>query len=173
MKIIVGSANPVKLQAVKEVISDYKFLKWAEVVGIEIDSWVSDQLKSLDEIIKWAKSRAKSAFNDCDYSFWIENWLMKTSESSTWYMDIWACAIFDWKNYHVWLSSAFEYPQKVIDYAFDKWLNINQAFYKTWLTKNQNIWNSEWAVWILTRWRLIRKESIKQAIINALIHLDK
>jgi inosine/xanthosine triphosphatase len=173
MKIIVWSKNPAKVDAVKEIISDYNFLKWAEVVWIETESWVSDQPKSLDEIVKWAKNRAKAVFENCDYSFGIENWLMKVPETKTGYMDIWACVIYDWKEFHIWLSSAFEYPQKVIDYAFDKWLNISQAFFKAWLTKDENLWYSQWAIWILTRWRLIRKESIKQAVRNALIHLDK
>jgi len=173
MKIIVWSANPAKVAAVKEIISDYNFLKWADVVWIETDPWVSDQPKSLDEVILWAKNRAKDSFKDCNFSFGIESWLMKVPETKTGYMEVWACVIYDGKEFHIWLSSAFEYPQKVIDYAFEKWLNISQAFFKAWLTKDQNLWQSQWAIWILTRWRLIRKESIKQAITNALIHLDK
>jgi len=173
MKIIVWSKNQAKVEAVKEIVSDYSFLKWAEVVWVETESWVSDQPKSLEEIVKWAKNRAKIAFQDCDFSFGIENGLMHVPETKTGFMDIGACVIYDWKEFHIGLSSAFEYPQKVIDYAFDKWLNISQAFYKAGLTKDENIWSSHWAIWILTRWRIIRKESIQQAITNALIHLDK
>ncbi len=76
MKILVGSKNNVKVDAVREMIADYPHLKDAEILGVETVSGVSNQPKSLEETVKGAINRAKSVFTDCDYSFGIESGLM-------------------------------------------------------------------------------------------------
>lgn len=172
MKINVGSKNDVKIVAVKEAVRDYNFLLVAEVAGVNASSDVSEQPKSIDETIRGAMNRAKNAFKDCEYSFGIEDGLMQVPNTKTNYMNICACVIYDGQNYHIGLSSAFEYPDNVTKLVFKDGLDINQAFYKIGLTKNPKVGSAEGAIGILTHGRLLRKEYAKQAITMALIHLD-
>ena len=55
VKILVGSRNPVKIEAVKEAFS--KYFDDVEVIGIKVKSEVSDQPIN-DETFKGAKNRA-------------------------------------------------------------------------------------------------------------------
>lgn len=172
MKINVGSKNKIKVEAVKEALSDYDFLSKAKITGVEAPSKVSEQPKSMNETIQGAMNRSSNAFSDCQYSFGLESGLMKVSHTKTGYMDFCVCAIFDGKNHHLGLSSAFEYPLEVTRLVIKKGLDINQAFYKTGLTKDPKIGSSKGAIGILTKGRLLRKDYIKQAITMALIHLE-
>ncbi|HLD88694.1 MAG TPA: inosine/xanthosine triphosphatase [Candidatus Nanoarchaeia archaeon] len=172
MKITIGSTNDVKVEAVREVIHDYDILSNAEVNGIDVNSEVSEQPKSLNETIHGAMNRAKNAFRDCNYSFGIESGLMQVPNTKTGYMDVCACVIYDGKDYHIGLSSAFEYPHEIARLVFKDGLGISQAAYRTGLTKNPKVGSAEGVIGILTRGRLPRKEYTKQAIVMALIHLE-
>lgn len=172
MKINVGSQNNVKVNAVREIIRDYNFLSNADVSGIKVNSEVSDQPKSIDETIRGAINRARNAFQNCNYSFGLEDGLMQVPNTKTNYMNICACAIYDGQNYHIGLSSAFEYPYDVTKLVFDEGLDINQAFHKVGLTKNPKVGSAEGAIGILTHGRLPRKEHNKQAITMALIYVE-
>ncbi len=55
MKVLVGSKNPVKLDAVKEAFS--KYFEEVEVVGLSVDSNVPDQPVN-DQTFKGAENRA-------------------------------------------------------------------------------------------------------------------
>jgi radical SAM protein with 4Fe4S-binding SPASM domain len=76
MNIKIASQNPVKVEALKEILLDYNHLQDAKVESVDVSSGVSDQPKSLEETISGAKNRAKTAYIDCDYSFGIESGLM-------------------------------------------------------------------------------------------------
>ena len=172
MRINIGSKNQVKVNAVKETIKDYDFLSEAEVFSLEVSSEVHKQPKSIDETVEGAMNRAKSAFQNCKYSFGIESGLIKVPNTKTGYMDVCACAIYDGKEYHIGLSSAFEYPTELTKLVLSEELDIDQAFYKLGLTKDKRIGRSEGVISYLTKGRLKRKEYIKQAITTALIHLE-
>ncbi|MBU3941583.1 MAG: inosine/xanthosine triphosphatase [Nanoarchaeota archaeon] len=172
MRINVGSKNQVKVDAVKEIIKDYDFLSEAEVFSLEVTSGVYKQPTSTDETIQGAMNRAKSAFQNCKYSFGIESGLITIPNTKTGYMNICACAIYDGKDYHLGLSSAFEYPTKVTKLVFSDNLEIDEAIYKAGLTRDKRIGRSGGVIGYLTKNRLKRKEYIKQAITTALIHLE-
>jgi inosine/xanthosine triphosphatase len=55
VKVLVGSQNPVKVDAVKEAFS--KFFEDTEVMAVKVDSKVSNQPKN-DEVFEGAKNRA-------------------------------------------------------------------------------------------------------------------
>jgi len=173
MKIKVGSKNKAKLEAVTEIIKDYPHLKNAEVEGVEIVSGVDDQPKSLEETILGAISRAKKSFQDCIYSIGIESGLMRVPETKSGYMDMCVCAIYDGKECHLGLSSAWEFPDpNVTNLMIKEGLNMAQAINKVGMTKNPQIGSEEGAIGILTKNRLTRKEYTKQALRTALIHLE-
>src|SRR5574342_3631 len=109
MKINVGSKNEIKVSAVKETVSNYSIISDAEISGMEVPSGVSEQPKSLEETVQGAINRAKGAFNGCDLSFGIESGIMQVPKTKTGYMDFCACAIYDGKDMHLGLSSAFEF----------------------------------------------------------------
>ncbi len=172
MRINIGSKNQVKVDAVKEIIKDYDILSEAEVFSLEVSSEVFKQPKSIHETVNGAKNRARNAFQNCKYSFGIESGLIKVPNTKTGYMNVCACAIYDGKDYHIGLSSAFEYPTKVTKLVFSDNLEIDEAVYKVGLTNDKRIGRSGGVIGYLTKGRLKRKEYTKQAITTALIHLE-
>lgn len=172
MKVVIGSKNPQKIEAVKEILKEYPILENAEIIGQEASSGVSEQPKSLDETMQGSINRAKACFHDCNYSIGLESGLMKVPNTKTGLMDVTSCAIFDGKTIHLGLSSAFEYPIEVTKLVLNEGLDINQAFHKLGLTYNPKIGSSEGAIGMLTKGRLKRKEYTQQALRTALIHLE-
>jgi len=172
MKINVGSKNEVKVSALKELLAEYDFLAGAEVGAVDAPSEVSKQPKSLEETITGAINRARYSFNDCDLSCGIESGLMRVPSTKSGYMDVCVCAIYDRREFHLGLSSAFECPRAVIADIFSGDLDMNQAFSRAGLTNNPKLGSQEGAVGLLTKGRLTRKEYTKQAIRTALIHLE-
>lgn len=172
MKINIGTKNPSKIDAVKDIINEYDFLTGAEVLDFDVESGTSDQPKSMEETIRGAKNRAKNSFKDCSLSFGIESGLFAVKETKSGYMDFCVCAIYDGENYHLGFSSCFEFPKKVIDLVFSKGINISEAFKELGLTDHEYIGHADGAIGILTKGKLTRKSYTKQAITNALIHLD-
>lgn len=70
MKVVVGSNNPVKVAAVREVFVE--MLGECEVVGVEVASGVSEQPISQEETIAGAKNRARKAMQQGDYGVGLE-----------------------------------------------------------------------------------------------------
>ena len=109
MRVIVGSLNPVKLNATKNILE--KIYGKINISSKYVDSGVPDQPFGLDETIKGAVTRAKNSYSiDVDLSVGIESGLMKTPNTLTGYIDLQWCAIFDGKNVTLGVSSGFEYP---------------------------------------------------------------
>lgn len=174
MKIKVGTKNKAKVEAVEEIIKEYPHLSNFEIEGIEVISDVADQPISLEETINGAINRAKNAFADCEYSIGLESGWMSVPKTKSGYMDVCVCAIYDGKECHLGLSSAWEFPNpEVTNLIIKDGLNTTQAINKVGMTKNENIGSEEGAVGLLTKGRMTRKEYTKQALRTALIHLDK
>lgn len=172
MFINVGTKNPAKIEAVQEIIKDYDFLKDATVVGVEVESGISEQPFTLEETIQGAMNRAKNAFNNCDYSFGLESGIFPVPQTKTGYMDVGVCAIYDGREFHLGLSSCFEYPKKITELVLKDGLNISDASRQTGLTEHEYVGYAEGTIGILTKGRLDRKGYTKQAIATALIHLE-
>lgn len=173
MKIKVGSKNEAKVKAVAEILQDYPHLAAADVSGTEVASSVSEQPKSLDETVRGAMNRALGAFNDCDYGIGLESGLMQVPNTKTGYMDVCVCAIYDGKEYHLGLSSAWEAPKDVTSYMINDGLTMNEAAMKAGLTKNPKVGAAEGLIGIMTKGKLDRKAYTKEALRAALIHLEK
>ncbi len=172
MTINVGTKNPAKIEAVREIIKDYDFLKSATVAGVEVESGISEQPLSLEETVQGAKTRAKNAFKNCDYSFGLESGMFPVPYSKTGYMDTGVCAIYDGKEYHLGLSSCFEYPKKITQLVLREGLNISEATRQTGLTNHEYVGYAEGTIGILTKGRVTRKDYTKQSVAMALIHLE-
>lgn len=171
MKINIGTKNTIKIDALRETIAGYDFLKGARVDGVDSNSEVADQPKSLEETICGAKNRAKSAFGGCNFSVGIEDGLMTVPQTLTGSMNLCVCAFYDGTRYYLGTSAGFEYPPKAIDLVA-KGRDINQAFYELGLTDNPKVGSALGAIGILTKNRWCRKDTVKQSIIAALIQLE-
>lgn len=172
MRIIIGTTNEAKINAVKETIRAYDFLRGVKIHSIKVSSQVSEQPTSIEETLRGAMNRARQAFTTCDYSIGIESGLMEIPYTKSGYMDVTACAIYDGKEFHIGLSSAFEYPKDMTRLVLDKGLTISEAAHRTGLSENPKLGEAEGVIGILTKGRLPRKEYTKQAITTALIHLE-
>lgn len=172
-KIInVGSKNPVKVDAVREVLMQYEIFKGFEILSIDVESNVSTQPRSLEETIRGAKNRANAAFRNCGYSIGIESGIMEVPYTKTGFMELSACVIYDGNSFAIGLSPAFEFPLKVTKLINDSKLDTNEAFYKIGLTSNKKLGYYEGALGVLSRKRVTRKDYTKQAIMMALIQIE-
>ena len=114
MKVAVGSRNPVKVKATKNVLD--QIYGEVEVVSIDTDSGVPDQPFGINQTIEGAINRAKNAYSDeFDMSVGIESGLMETPNSITGYIDLQWSAVFDGDKITLGVSSGFEYPPSVIE----------------------------------------------------------
>jgi len=172
MIINIASKNPVKIDAFRDVLSEYTLLADCEIYSYNAKSGVSEQPKSLDEIIKGAINRAQSAFNGCKYSVGLESGLTEVPHTKTGFMELCACVIYDGKTNHLGLSCAFEVPIEIIKRIKEESLDLNEASYRTGITKDRKIGSSDGIIGLLTKGRVTRKEYTKQAIKMALIHLE-
>lgn len=172
-KIRVGTKNEAKLGAVRDALSLYDMFRDAVVEGVEVVSGVADQPKELAEIVQGAVTRAKSAFENCEYSIGLESGLMGVPHTKTGYMGVVVCAIFDGKEVHLGLSSGFEPPKEVIRLVFEEGHNLATASKSAGLTEKDELGKHEGLIGILTKGRVNRKDQAKQAIITAMLHIDK
>lgn len=174
MKFIVGTTNKAKIDAVSEILKDYPHLSGAEVTSQATGSGVGDQPRSLEATVQGAMNRARNCFVSCDYSVGIESGLMTVPFTKSGYMDVCACAIYDGKEYHIGLSSAWEFPNpEITKLIMNEGLDMSQAVNKMGLTNNPTVGAAEGAIGILTKGRIDRKEYTKQALRMALIHIEE
>ena len=172
MKIGVGTKNPAKVDAVKEIITEYDILKAAEVVPVDVDSGISEQPLTLEETVQGALNRAQGAQLDCDLGIGLESGLFKMPRAKSGYMDICVCAIFDGKKFHLGTSSAFEYPAKLTELVLKEGIDVSRAAKQLGITDHQYVGHAQGMIGILTKSRVNRKEYTKQSLITALIHLE-
>ena len=165
MKIAVGSKNPVKVKAVKNVLE--KIYKEAKVFKVDVESGVSHQPFGKDETIQGAINRAKNAYtNDFDLSMGIESGLMETPNSITGYIDLQWCAIFDGEKITLGVSSGFEYPPTVIKEVLNG-KEVGDVMDK--VTGVNNLGQKQGAVSYLSKGMLDRTENTEQCILTAMI----
>lgn len=177
MKIIVGSENKVKIAAVRETIKGYSFLKYARVKGQKVPSDVSFQPTTLTQTMNGARNRAMNAFYNCDFSFGIEDGIMRNPLSVEKfdyfdYMNVCACVIFDGKRLHTGLAPCFSYPADITWRVIIQGIDVNDAMYNAGFTKKKKIGSYEGAIGMFTKGRQTRKENIMQAIMMALVSLE-
>ena len=113
--VAVGSTNPVKIAAVRNVLS--RIYDYVEVVGVKVSSGVSDQPLSIDETIIGAINRAKRARDkiDADLGVGIEAGLVRTPHTLSGYIDVQYCAIVDRRGLiTLGHGPGFEYPPCVV-----------------------------------------------------------
>src|SRR5659263_36449 len=121
-RILVASLNTNKIDAVREVFIDY------EITGIACKSGVREQPMYLVEIIRGAIIRARSVFEDCEYSAGIEDGISQVPGAKSGYMNFCACAIYNGEQIFLGLGPAFEYPPDCTRRVVDEGITISEAF---------------------------------------------
>lgn len=175
MIIVVGSTNAAKVLAVKEVILDSPTLNQAEVISIHTSSDVSSQPLTLQETIQGAKNRAKNAFNQplsCSYSIGIESGLMEAAETSTGFLHVSVCCIYDGQNSFIGLSTGFELPPQILQLILEKKMDLSRACLQSGISHNTAIGSTEGIIGVLSKGRIDRKEYSKQCIFAAMLQLE-
>ncbi len=165
MKVIVGSKNPVKIKATKNILE--KIYGEIEVIGVNVDSQVPHQPFGKEETIQGAINRAKNAYsNDFDLSVGIESGLMDIPNSITGYIDLQWCAIFDGDKITLGVSAGFEYPPSVIEEVL-KGVEVGDVMDK--VTGVDNLGQKTGAVSYLSKGMLDRTENTEQCVLTAMI----
>jgi inosine/xanthosine triphosphatase len=172
MKVVVGSKNPNKVNAVLNILKTSDCFPDLEIASDAMPSGVREQPLSLEETIEGAMNRAKGAFHDCDYSVGIESGLMLVPHTKSGYMNIIVCALYDGSAFHLGTSNAFEFPPKVVECAIKEEIMIDEAFHKLGLTEDPRIGYSRGISHVITRGRSDRQENVEQAVRMALIHIE-
>ena len=163
--IVVGSKNPVKLNATINILK--KIYGEIDVSPIDVESGVPDQPFGLDETIKGAVNRAKKAYSDnVDLSVGIESGLMETPKTITGYIDLQWCAIFDGERITLGVSSGFEYPPEVVKEVL-KGFEVGDVMDR--ITGITDLGTKKGAVSHLSKDMLDRTENTEQCVLTAMI----
>ena len=173
MIIRVGSENGNKIEAVRQVIECYDFLKNAKIEGCKVNSGVSGQPSSLEETIEGAMNRAENAFQNCTYSIGLESGMIPVQVGkSKRYFEHTVCSIYDGKKHGLGFSPAFELPIKAVDLIIYCGFTLEEATKELGLTNNPQIGKAEGIIGILTQGKVTRMDYTKPAIQMAIIHLQ-
>ncbi|BDH79786.1 MAG TPA: inosine/xanthosine triphosphatase [Methanothermobacter sp.] len=168
MKVKVGSRNPVKIKATKNVLE--KIYKKVQVTGVKVDPGVPSQPIGLEQTIRGAINRARRAYKDCDLSIGIESGLLEAPFTLTGYVDLQWCATYNGETVTLGVSAGFEYPPMVIE-EVKKGKEVGDIMDK--ITGIKNLGEKTGAIAILTRGLLNRIENTEQCILMAMIpHLN-
>lgn len=174
-KISLGSKNPSKIQALKNVLKTYEIFQDIEIIGIDVKTGVSEQPMSLEETLRGSKNRAKNAFikNQTKYSFGIESGFMKIPDSKNGYLEFTACTIYDGTKYHIGFSPGFECPNDIMTHIINDNLDLVQASNIAKYSSDPELGKKQGIVGILTKNKITRTQYTSYAIIMAMIHIDK
>ena len=167
--IRVGSLNPVKLGAIREVMAT-RFPE-ARFQPVAAPSEVPDQPLGLEETLRGAKNRAKNAFAECFLSVALESGLVEVPGSNTGYMNLTACAIFDGREMYLGLGPAFELPPEVTRLVVEEGLELDPAVRRAGLTDNERIGYAQGIIGILSGGRVTRMDYSRPAVSMALVRM--
>jgi len=165
MKVIVGSKNPVKLQATRNVLK--RIYPQMGVQAKNVDSGVPDQPIGLEVTIQGAINRAKNAFSkEFDLAVGIESGLLEVPHSITGYLDLQWCAIYDGEKTTLGVSAGFEYPPMVIEQVLD---GVEVGDVMDQVTGVDRLGQKTGAVSHLSRGLLDRTGNTEQCVLMAMI----
>jgi inosine/xanthosine triphosphatase len=165
LNVVVGSKNPVKLNATRNILG--RIYGDIKVSSVNVDSGIPDQPFGLDQTVKGAVNRAKNAFSEeFDLSVGIESGLIMVPETLTGYIDLQWCAIYDGKNITIGASSGFEYPPSVIKEVLN---GVEVGDVMDNVTGVNDLGQKKGAVSYLSRDMLNRTENTEECVLTAMI----
>ncbi|MFX0097321.1 MAG: inosine/xanthosine triphosphatase [Candidatus Hodarchaeota archaeon] len=168
MQIAVGTLNPVKIAAVRDILN--RIYGKIALISLGVESGVPNQPIGLNQTLNGAINRAKEALKktNADLGIGIEAGLVRIPFTITGFFDYQFCAIIDRQQ---WITlgsgSGFEYPPIVIEGVVKKNLEIDEAMEN--ITGIKDMGERQGAVGHLTHGILLRKELTEQSILMAMI----
>jgi len=168
MKVGVGTSNPVKFKAVKNVFSI--FYPSIQVLMISVESGVSRQPFGDHEIVKGAINRAKQVLknSDCDFGVGIESGLVGIPMLNGKYGLRQWCAIVDRKGkITLGAGGIFEAPSNIVERVLNFGEEVGEATDKIFGIKGSK--RKEGLIGFLTRNVMDRTKLTEHAVILALV----
>jgi inosine/xanthosine triphosphatase len=164
LKIKVGSTNPTKVKAVREVFLDLYSKQFdVKVEGVEVDPGVGAEPWD-EEVVKGAKNRALAAIGKADFGVGIEAGLFRSYGEV---LGVQYCVIVDKEGtMTVGHGPGFKFPPKVLK-DIEKGKTVSEAMGK--ITGIKEIGRKKGAVHHLTRGRLDRTELTRSAVLMAMV----
>lgn len=165
MVFAVGSQNPIKIQAVREVV--IQFWPESKVTGVKSSSGVKDQPENNQETQRGANNRAKSAlknFPEADFGIGLESGI-EFRKDGLWTFG-WV-AIIDRKG-KLSLAKTIEFrlPPGLADLIKN---GMEQGQADAQFFKREESGKKEGTVGLLTKGKVKRTEAFSQALIFALV----
>ncbi|RLG19309.1 inosine/xanthosine triphosphatase [Candidatus Micrarchaeota archaeon] len=167
MKIAIGSANPNKVRGVRKAAA--KLFKQIEVVGIDVESGVSDQPFG-KETVKGAVNRARRIVEKvkADYGVGLESGIFEFGGK---YIDMQWCAVLHEGNVHLGCSMGFEIPPAEAKKLKKHKITLSELYYN--ITGDKDIGIKEGVINYLSGGVLKRSEMTQQAFLCAMVPLMK
>ena len=165
MKIAVGSENPVKINSVTHAFQLVWPKKTFKVVGIKVQSGVSDQPMSDEECIKGAITRAKKSLKagKADYGVGLEGGVHQIGKR--WFDCGWIVVIDKKGTIGIGSSARMETPQMMIK-MIKKGMELGDVGDKLFNKKNSK--QAEGHFGLMTNGVVTRKDGYTQAVVMAL-----
>jgi len=167
LQIAVGSKNPVKLRATRNVLRS--LVGRVRVKGIRVEKPFAQPLDQA-QIIEGATSRAEQALKAGSYDFGvgIEAGLAPAPRTRSGFVDVQWCAIFDREgNLTLGHGSGFEYPLEVTEEVIVHKREVSEAMGR--LSGIKRIGQRMGAIGYLSRGRLNRTRLTEQAVFMAML----
>lgn len=162
MKVTVGSQNPTKIKAVKEVLSKI-YTEQVQVIPKQVESGVSEQPMGELETINGAVNRAKNCLESEDLGIGIEGGIHKNKYG--YFLRAWV-AIWDGTTLGLGGGSSLQLPKYLIKQMKTEKKELGNIM--NTLMNRTNIPEKEGAFGIFTDQLLPRKESFYHALIVSL-----
>lgn len=160
VRVVVSSKNPVKIDAVREAFKE--FFKDIELDSIEAGPFA----QPFDEqIVEGARARAKDGMKQgADFAVGLEGGIIDVYGVP--YVTAY-CSILDKAGHeHGAWSHFLELPQDIVRAVKSEGKELGHVLDR--LHNRENIKQQEGAVGIITKGRISRKDSLKEAVILAL-----
>jgi len=170
MRIAVGSTNPVKVAAVRDVVQAL-YGSGVEVLAVAVDPGVRAQPIGVEEILQGAINRAIRAreATDADMGVGIEAGLVPIQRFTlTGYVDVQWCAVVDCDGrITVGHGPGFEYPPSVIVRVFREDLEVGRVVEE--LSGIRDIGKRVGAIGWLSKGATNRREFTRWSVLMAFI----
>ncbi len=165
MKVAVGSTNPVKINAAKQAFKKVWPKKIWEIVGVEVESGVSNQPMSDEESIKGATNRAKRALKttSADFGVGLEGGIHKTN--GMWFDTGWAVVVDKKGTLGIGTSIRMQSPPAMMKYV-KKGMELGDI--DDMLFGKKNTKHKQGHFGLMSKGALLREEAYQHGVISAL-----
>ena len=168
-QVVVGSKNPNKRAAVERAFAAFSKVSWGEFLSHASNSGVSDQPIGYDETLKGADNRAKEAFEQGGLGVGLESGLIPVSGSTTGYMNLTACSIYDGKAWFRGVGPGFELPESVCRLVVEEKLELDDAVHQSGMSDNSRIGYAQGIIGVLSNGAVTREDYMVPAVTMALV----